>query len=202
MFQRVLDKWSLLPCVELGYIQRSFLKAQQMLRINTPMRKNENLWLLNRKWLILGYESSEAKGDGWGEAGEGGQNSQVRRYRPRRGGRGGYGGGGGYRGSYSGGRGGPPVGGDGDQVIEGADGAIPQRGRGGSRRFFRRNYRGGRGAGRRPRSQDGMGGGGAETSGGEEAGPRGPPRMRFRRRVNRQPRHNRTSQSDQNEGKV
>lgn len=141
-----------------------------------------------------GYESGEGKGDGSGETGEGGQ-APLRRYRARRG-RGGYGGG-----YYSrGGRSGPPMGGDGDQAVDGGEGGVPQRGRGSGRRFFRRNFRGGRGTGRRPRSQDGQGGG-AETSGGEESGPRGPPRMRFRRRMPRQPRQSRTSQSDQNDSK-
>lgn len=108
---------------------------------------------------------TEGDKDGAGSGGDVGENGPPRRYRPRRG-RGGYGGGGYYRGSY---RGGPP--GE-DEQGDGEGG----RGRGAPRRFFRRNFRGGRG-GRRPRSQDGQG----QDQGGEE-GTRGAPRPRYRRR--------------------
>lgn len=101
-------------------------------------------------------------------SGSGGNGNGQRRYRPRRTYNEGY-----YRGGR---RSGPPQqqnenGGDanesrynkGEQISEGGNegGSVPTRGgrgRGGSapRRFFRRNYRGGRGGGpgRRPRSQD------------------------------------------------
>ncbi|XP_018566323.1 Y-box factor homolog [Anoplophora glabripennis] len=106
-----------------------------------------------------------------GAAGEGGPQGPPRRYRPRRGGRGSYGGGY-YRGPYRG----PP--GDQDQ-----SGDAP-RGRGPPRRFFRRNFRGGRGGGR-PRSQDSQGQAGEQVG---QDGPRGPPRQRYRRRGPPRPR--------------
>lgn len=109
---------------------------------------------------------SQGDKDGAGSGGDSGENPAPRRYRPRRG-RGGYGGGGYYRGPY---RGGPP----GDNEVGDGEGG---RGRGAPRRFFRRNFRGGRGGGRRPRSQDGQG----QDQGGEE-GTRGAPRQRYRRR--------------------
>ncbi|CAH0557353.1 unnamed protein product [Brassicogethes aeneus] len=129
---------------------------------------------------------SEGEGkDGAVSGGEGGPGGPPRRYRPRRG-RGGYGGGGGgyYRAPYRG----PPGGGD-DQ--NGGEGGGAPRGRGGGapRRFFRRNFRGGRGGpqgGRRPRSQDSQG------QAGDQAGPEGQrgggQRPRYRRRGPPRPR--------------
>jgi len=108
-----------------------------------------------------------------------------RRYRPRRG-RGGYSGGfggGGYYRSYRG----PPR-----SDEEQGDGEGGLRGRRPPRRFFRRNFRGGRG-GRRPRSPDGQG---QEQSGDE--GSRGPQRPRYRRR----PARPRTGDSESGNGKT
>ncbi|XP_018330652.1 Y-box factor homolog [Agrilus planipennis] len=108
----------------------------------------------------------------------GGGGAPPRRYRPRRdrGGYGGGGGGGGYGNNYYRSYRGPPR--SDEEQVEG-DGP---RGRRPLRRFFRRNFRGGRGGGpRRPQSQDGQGGG--EQSGGEEGGVnRGGPQRRYRRR--------------------
>ncbi|XP_011136604.1 nuclease-sensitive element-binding protein 1 isoform X2 [Harpegnathos saltator] len=107
-----------------------------------------------------GYESGEARAADDANAAEGGQQPpQQRRYRMRR-----------YYDGYSRGarRSGPAPQqgentGEGGEQTEGAgEGAPPRgggRGRGGpSRRYFRRNFRGGRGGGpsRRPRSQDGQ----------------------------------------------
>ncbi|XP_051161766.1 Y-box-binding protein 1 isoform X2 [Leptopilina boulardi] len=105
-----------------------------------------------------GQASGDGKQEGEANAGEGGP--QVRRYRPRRH----------YDGYYQ--RGGRRSGPSqqqgengtegGEQGGEGTGDVAPRgggRGRGGpSRRFFRRNFRGGRGGGpsRRPRSQDGQ----------------------------------------------
>ncbi|XP_026274004.1 B box-binding protein isoform X7 [Frankliniella occidentalis] len=101
-----------------------------------------------------GYESGDGgKGEEGGD-GEGGQ-QQQRRYRPRR------------RfepnNYYNNYRARKPQQGEegkeGEEGGEGAEGGRPARGRGGApRRFFRRNFRGGRGGGppRRPRSQDGQ----------------------------------------------
>ncbi|CAH1106952.1 unnamed protein product [Psylliodes chrysocephalus] len=116
---------------------------------------------------------------------EGGQlqgGGPPRRFAPRRGRRG-YGGGGGYfRGPYRG----PP--GDLDQ-----NGDAP-RGRGAPRRFFRRNFRGGRGA-VRPRSQDSQGQAGDQNG---QDGQRGPPRQRYRRRGPPRPRggHSQSESAD------
>lgn len=103
-----------------------------------------------------GYESGEQPGD---EANTGEGGGQPRRYRPRRQ----------YDGYYRGSRRSIPTtqqgenGGEGgEQIGEGTGEGGPTRGgrgRGGPpRRFFRRNFRGGRGGGppRRPRSQDGQ----------------------------------------------
>ncbi|XP_012280895.1 B box-binding protein [Orussus abietinus] len=106
-----------------------------------------------------GYESGEGKPGEDANAGEGG--GQLRRYRPRRH----------YDGYFRGARRSGPTpqqgengaeAGGGEQNAEGTTsegGAVRgSRGRGGPplRRFFRRNFRGGRGGGppRRPRSQD------------------------------------------------
>lgn len=131
----------------------------------------------------LDGEGKDGSGSG-GDVQDGGQ--QARRYRPRRGGRGG-GFGGGYRGGYVVGyhrqQQGEEGGVEGGVVGDAENGAAGGRGRGGpQRRFFRRNFRGGRGGTRRPRSQDGQPTGG-EQSGGEEGGaPRGgPPRTRGKR---------------------
>lgn len=122
-------------------------------------------------------EGGDNNKDGAGSGGDGGEGEMYaqgelggppRRYRPRRG-RGGFGG---YYRPY---RGAP----DDEQ----GDGEAP-RGRGPGR-FFRRNFRGGRGGTRRPRSQDGQGQ--ADQSGGEER-PRGPSRLRYRRRGQMRPR--------------
>lgn len=106
-------------------------------------------------WSVLG----EGKTGDEGNVGEGG--GQQRRYRVRRQ----------YDGYYRGSRrSGPSAQQQGDNSGEGGeqggetggDGGVPRgggRGRGGpSRRYFRRNFRGGRGGGppRRPRSQDGQ----------------------------------------------
>jgi Y-box-binding protein 1 len=108
-----------------------------------------------------GYESGEARTTDDANATEGGQQpQQQRRYRMRRQ----------YDGYYRGARRSGPAAqqgenaGDGGEQTEGVGegGAPPRgggRGRGGpSRRYFRRNFRGGRGGGppRRPRSQDGQ----------------------------------------------
>jgi len=119
-------------------------------------------------------QGSDGK-EGSGSGGDGQDNGQVRRYRPRRG-RGNYGGGGYYRGqSY---RGGPPQQQLGDEE-RGEGESI--RGRGGpQRRFFRRQFRGGRGGGRRPRSQDPQNDQSGEEGGTRDRGP--PSRPRYRRR--------------------
>ena len=104
--------------------------------------------------MVLG----DNKPEGEVNAGEGG--APVRRYRPRRH----------YDGYYRGGRRSGPAPQQGEneangveQGVEGTGDGAPRggggRGRGGPpRRFFRRNFRGGRGGGppRRPRSQDGQ----------------------------------------------
>jgi hypothetical protein len=59
------------------------------------------------------------------------------------------------------------------------------RGRGPPRRFFRRNFRGGRGGGRRPHSQDSQGQAGEQVG---QDGPRGQQRSRYRRRGPPRPR--------------
>lgn len=107
-----------------------------------------------------GYEQGEGKIGDDANA-EGGGQQQQRRYRLRRH----------YDGYYRGGRRSGPTStqqgdnaGEGGEQAEGTggEGAPPRgggRGRGGpSRRYFRRNFRGGRGGGppRRPRSQDGQ----------------------------------------------
>nr|CAD7443355.1 unnamed protein product [Timema bartmani] len=148
-----------------------------------------------------GYESGEGKADD-GQEGEG-RDGQPRRYRPRR------------RfeqpNFYNNRPRRPPPNRDGQsqdggepkegefESIEGRGGG---RGRGGApRRFFRRNFRGGRGVPRRPRSQDGQNVSESESRG--DPGSQGrPPRPRYRRRV---PRNNtrgppRISQSE-GEGK-
>ncbi|XP_033221764.1 Y-box factor homolog isoform X2 [Belonocnema kinseyi] len=149
-----------------------------------------------------GYESGDNKPEGEVPAGEGG-GAPVRRYRPRRN----------YDGYYRGGRrsgpapqqgenGGADVGGE-QGGVEGTGDGAPRggaggRGRGGPpRRFFRRNFRGGRGGGppRRPRSQDGQVS--EEEEGAGEGGQNGVPkriqRPRHRRSV---PRQARTSSSN------
>ncbi|XP_032669941.1 Y-box-binding protein 1-like [Odontomachus brunneus] len=109
-----------------------------------------------------GYDSGEARTADEGNAAEGGgqQPQQQRRYRMRRQ----------YDGYYRGARRSGPAPQQGENPGEGGEqaegtgegGAPPRgggRGRGGpSRRYFRRNFRGGRGGGppRRPRSQDGQ----------------------------------------------
>ncbi|KAL0129150.1 hypothetical protein PUN28_004085 [Cardiocondyla obscurior] len=110
-----------------------------------------------------GYEQGEGKaGDDANAEGGGQPQQQQRRYRLRRH----------YDGYYRGGRRSGPNqaqqqgdnAGEGGEQAEGTgEGGIPPRGggrgRGGpSRRYFRRNFRGGRGGGppRRPRSQDGQ----------------------------------------------
>jgi len=100
-----------------------------------------------------------------------------RRYRPRRGrgygGGNGYNGGGGYYRSYRG----PPRSDEEHGEGEGGPGG-PRGQRPPPKRYFRRNFRGGRGGGRRPRSQDENN---PEQSGDE--GSRGPPRQqRYRKR--------------------
>nr|CAD7393231.1 unnamed protein product [Timema cristinae] len=148
-----------------------------------------------------GYESGEGKADD-GQEGEG-RDGQPRRYRPRR------------RfeqpNFYNNRPRRPPPNRDGQsqdggepkegefESIEGRGGG---RGRGGApRRFFRRNFRGGRGVPRRPRSQDGQNVSESESRGDPSSQGR-PPRPRYRRRV---PRNNtrgppRISQSE-GEGK-
>ncbi|XP_067005850.1 Y-box factor homolog [Anabrus simplex] len=137
-----------------------------------------------------GYESGEGKGEegSGGEVREGGPGG-PRRYRQRR------------RFNYYPGR--PrrnPLNRDGQGQdsgemkeggeFEGGEGRGGGRGRGGApRRFFRRNFRGGRPPPRRPRSQDGQ-----NVSESEGREPRGdgsqgrPPRPRYRRRLPRQSR--------------
>lgn len=140
-----------------------------------------------------GKTEGEASGN---EGGEGG--GPPRRYRPRRG-----------RGSYSYYRGPRRQGGGGgggqgrlDTGTEGeqTDGENQQGGQRGNapRRFFRRNFRGGRGPPRRPRSQDNQG------DGQEGDGPRGPPqRPNYRRRMPRQRQQGgRASQSEPTDSKV
>ncbi|KAL1490388.1 hypothetical protein ABEB36_013095 [Hypothenemus hampei] len=119
---------------------------------------------------------SEGDREGAQSGGEGGQQGPPQRYRPRRG-RGYRGGGGGYiRGNFMG----PPR--DGYQGNPDENGDAPMRGRRPPRRFFRRNYRGGRGTGRRPTSQDSQGQGdqGGQQPGGQQRRfrRRGPPRPR------------------------
>ncbi|XP_026273999.1 Y-box-binding protein 2-B isoform X2 [Frankliniella occidentalis] len=133
-----------------------------------------------------GYESGDGgKGEEGGD-GEGGQ-QQQRRYRPRR------------RfepnNYYNNYRARKPQQGEegkeGEEGGEGAEGGRPARGRGGApRRFFRRNFRGGRGGGppRRPRSQDGQ-----NVSEGEGGAEGARPRPRYHRRPSRP---SRTSQSE------
>ncbi|KAF7380148.1 hypothetical protein HZH66_014503 [Vespula vulgaris] len=150
-----------------------------------------------------GYESADGKTGEEGNTGEGG--GQQRRYRPRRHYDGYYNpvtrhsgpnqqqgenaGEGGEQGGKGTGEGGAPRGGG--------------RGRGGPpRRFFRRNFRGGRGGGppRRPRNQDGqvtddeVGAG----EGGQIGGLQRLPRPRYRRRVPRQSRLNTCCQQTAN----
>lgn len=67
------------------------------------------------------------------------------------------------------------------------NGDAPMRGRGPPRRFYRRNFRGGRGGGRRPTSQDSQGQGDQGGQGGQ--------RPRYRRRGQPRPR-NANSQSE------
>ncbi|CAG9771844.1 unnamed protein product [Ceutorhynchus assimilis] len=117
---------------------------------------------------------SEGEKDGAQSGGEGGPPGPPRRYRPRRG-RGGFRGGymrGGYmgppRGMYGGYQGNPDENGD-----------APMRGRGPPRRYFRRNFRGGRG-GRRPTSEDSQGGGGGQGQG-DQGNNVGGSRPRYRR---------------------
>lgn len=115
------------------------------------------------KVICLFDELGEGKvGDDANAEGGGQQQQQQRRYRLRRH----------YDGYYRGGRRSGPTptqqqgdnAGEGGEQVEGTggEGAPPRgggRGRGGpSRRYFRRNFRGGRGGGppRRPRSQDGQ----------------------------------------------
>ncbi|XP_029167335.1 nuclease-sensitive element-binding protein 1 isoform X2 [Nylanderia fulva] len=106
-----------------------------------------------------GYDQGEGKSGDDANAPEGQAPQQQRRYRLRRH----------YDGYYRGGRRSGPAQqgentGDGGEQVEGnGEGNVPPRGggrgRGGpSRRYFRRNFRGGRGGGppRRPRSQDGQ----------------------------------------------
>lgn len=136
--------------------------------------------LVNLAFDIAGYESGDGgKGEEGGEGGEGGQ-QQQRRYRPRRRFEPNN-----YYNNYRARK--PQQGGEevhiivncffssqrffsslivclilqgkeGEEGGEGAEGGRPARGRGAPRRFFRRNFRGGRGGGptRRPRSQDGQ----------------------------------------------
>ncbi|KAK7864062.1 hypothetical protein R5R35_002717 [Gryllus longicercus] len=133
-----------------------------------------------------GYESGEKGDDGSGGEARDGQGG-PRRYRPRRR----------FQPNYYNNRPRRPPTmneqvqdvGDKDDIvvfegIEGRGGGM--RGRGAPRRFFRRNFRGGRPPPRRPRSQDGQNV--SESEGG--AGPQGgrPPRPRYRRRLPRQPR--------------
>ncbi|XP_050309421.1 Y-box factor homolog isoform X1 [Anthonomus grandis grandis] len=144
-----------------------------------------------------GTSQSEGEKDGAQSGGEGGPQQQgpPRRYRPRRG-RGGFRGG--FRGGYMMG---PPRGMYAYQgnPEENGDGA-PMRGRGpGPRRYFRRNFRGGRGGpgGRRPTSQDSQGQGDQQQpqqeGGGRQGG--GGMRPRYRRRGPPRPR-NANSQSE------
>ncbi|XP_076271018.1 Y-box binding protein ypsilon schachtel isoform X4 [Rhynchophorus ferrugineus] len=126
---------------------------------------------------------SDGEKDGGQSGGEGGPQGPQRRYRPRRG-RGGYRGGGYMRGYM-----GPPR--DTYQGNPDENGDAPMRGRGPSRRFFRRNFRGGRG-GRRPTSQNSQGQG-------DQQGPGGGGRMRYRRRAPPRPR-NAISQSESGNG--
>lgn len=150
-----------------------------------------------------GYESGEGKGEEGTDVREGGQ---PRRYRPRR------------RfepnNYYNNRPRRPPMnrdsqGQDGGDLKEGGDfeggeGRGLPRGRGGTpRRFFRRNFRGGRGPPRRPRSQDGQ-----NVSEGEGREPRGdgpqggrPPRPRYRRRLPRQSRGPPRNSQSEGEGK-
>ncbi|XP_066255308.1 Y-box factor homolog isoform X2 [Euwallacea similis] len=121
---------------------------------------------------------SEGEKDGALSGGEGGPQQQgpLRRYRPRRGR-------GGFRGGYMrGGYMGPPR----DyQANPDENGDAPMRGgRGPPRRFFRRNFRGGRGGGRRPTSQDSQG----QGDQGGQGGP-GQQRSRYRRRGPPRPRN-------------
>ncbi|XP_076271014.1 Y-box binding protein ypsilon schachtel isoform X1 [Rhynchophorus ferrugineus] len=128
---------------------------------------------------------SDGEKDGGQSGGEGGPQGPQRRYRPRRG-RGGYRGGGYMRGYM-----GPPRGMYTYQGNPDENGDAPMRGRGPSRRFFRRNFRGGRG-GRRPTSQNSQGQG-------DQQGPGGGGRMRYRRRAPPRPR-NAISQSESGNG--
>ncbi|XP_044743214.1 Y-box factor homolog [Chrysoperla carnea] len=138
-------------------------------------------------------QDGKTEGDASNEGGEGG--GPPRRYRPRRG-RGGYGyyrgprrqGGGGGQGRLDTGTEGEQTDGENQQGGGGVRGGPP-------RRFFRRNFRGGRGR-PRPRSQDNQG------EGQEGDGPRGPPRIRYRRRMPRQRQQGgRTSQSEPTDSK-
>jgi len=143
-----------------------------------------------------GYESGDGKGEEVGESGGEGQ-QQQRRYRPRR------------RfepnNYYNNYRARKPQqqDGEGKEGEEGGDsgeGSRPTRGRGGApRRFFRRNFRGGRGGGppRRPRSQDGQNV--SEGEGGTE-GVR--PSPRYRRRDSRQSRGPFRNSQSEGESKV
>lgn len=148
-----------------------------------------------------GYESGEGKGEEGNDSREG----QPRRYRPRRRFEPNY-----YNNSRP--RRPPPnrdQGQDGGELkeggeFEGGEGRGGGRGRGGPpRRFFRRNFRGGRGPPRRPRSQDGQ-----NVSEGEGREPRGdgpqggrPPRPRYRRRLPRQSRGPPRNSQSEGEGK-
>lgn len=108
---------------------------------------------------------SEGDKDGTQSGGEGGPQGPPRRYRPRRGR-------GGFRGGYMRGYMGPPR--DAYQGNPDENGDAPMRGRGPPRRFYRRNFRGGRG-GRRPTSQDSQGQGDQQQGQGGQ-------RPRYRRR--------------------
>ncbi|XP_021920815.1 Y-box factor homolog isoform X6 [Zootermopsis nevadensis] len=149
-----------------------------------------------------GYESGEGKGDEGAEVREGGQ---PRRYRPRR------------RfepnNYYTSRPRRPPPRSDSQNQdggelkeagdFEGGEGR-GVRGRGGPpRRFFRRNFRGGRGPPRRPRVQDGQNVSESEGREPRGEGPQGgrPPRPRYRRRLPRQSRGPPRNSQSEGEGK-
>ncbi|EGI65558.1 Y-box factor-like protein [Acromyrmex echinatior] len=151
-----------------------------------------------------GYEQGEGKvGDDANAEGGGQPQQQQRRYRLRRH----------YDGYYRGGRRSGPNpsqqqgdAGEGGEQAEGTggEGGVPPRGggrgRGGpSRRYFRRNFRGGRGGGppRRPRSQDGQVT--DDEAVGESAqlgNSRRNPQPRYRRRLVRRPRATSSQQTN------
>ncbi|XP_030749554.1 Y-box factor homolog isoform X1 [Sitophilus oryzae] len=133
-------------------------------------------------------DTSDGDKDGGQSGGEGGpQQGPPRRYRPRRGGRGGY------RGGYMRGFMGPPRGMYAYQGNPDENGDAPIRGRGPPRRFFRRNFHGGRGGGgRRPTSQNSQG------QGDQQQGQGGQQRQQRYRRRGAPRQRNANSQSDSN----